>query len=57
MFIWSERDEVAVFREPSNYNNGNTLAREGRIIGCEHGRRCISYTDKDGKVTVLVDRY
>lgn len=57
MFIWSEKDGTAVFREPSNYNNGNTLDREGRIISCEHGRRCISRTDKDGKVTVLVDMY
>lgn len=57
MFIWSEKDGVAVFRQPSNYNNGNTLDRQRRIISCEHGRRCISRTEPDGAVTVLVDRF
>ncbi len=57
MFIWSEKDGVAVFRQPANYNNGNTLDRQGRIVSCEHGRRCISRTEPDGSVTVLVDRF
>lgn len=57
MHIWSEQDGVSLFREASNYNNGNYLDRQGRIVGCEHGRRCISRTEKDGKVTVLVDKY
>ncbi|MDR1745573.1 MAG: SMP-30/gluconolactonase/LRE family protein, partial [Planctomycetota bacterium] len=38
-------------------NNGNYLDRQGRIVSCEHGRRCISRTEKDGKVAVLVDKY
>lgn len=57
MYAWSEKDGVRVFREPSNYNNGNTLDREGRLVSCEHGRRCISRTDRDGKVSVLADMF
>ncbi len=57
MFIWSEKDGVGVFRNHSNFNNGNYSDRQGRIISCEHGRRCIARTEKDGAVTVLVDKY
>lgn len=57
IFIWSGKDGVSLFRDPSNYNNGNYLDRQGRIISCEHGRRCIARTETDGKVTVLIDKY
>lgn len=57
MFKWREKTGVEVFREPSNYANGNTLDREGRLVTCEHGRRCVSRTGKNGKTTILVDRY
>lgn len=57
MFRWSAAEGAAVFREPSNYNNGNTLDREGRIVSCEHGRRAIARTERNGRVTVLVDKY
>lgn len=57
MFIWREKTGVALFREPSNYANGNTLDREGRLVTCEHGRRCVSRTDRNGKIEILVDRY
>ncbi len=49
--------ETTVFREPSNFSNGHTLDLEGRIVSCEHQTHCISRTEKDGSVTVLVDRY
>jgi gluconolactonase len=57
MFVWSERTGTSVFRQPSNYNNGNALDRKGRLISCEHGRRCVSRTEKDGTVTVLAEKY
>ncbi len=57
MHVWSEKDGAAVFRESSNYSNGNCLDRQGRIVSCEHGRRCISRTEKDGTVRILVDKY
>lgn len=57
MFRWSEKDGIAVFRQPSNYANGNTLDCQGRLISCEHGRRCISRTGHDGRVEILVDKF
>ena len=47
---------VQVFRHPSNYSNGNTRDREGRLVTCEHGRR-VTRTEHDGSITVLADGY
>lgn len=57
MLQWAEGLGVREFRAPANYSNGNTRDREGRLISCEHGRRCVSRTETDGSVSVLVDRY
>ena len=48
---------VSVFREPSNYTNGNTVDREGRLLSCEHQGRRVSRTGHDGSITVLADSY
>jgi gluconolactonase len=45
--------EVSVFRSPSNYSNGNTRDREGRLVTCEHDSRRVTRTEYDGTVTVL----
>ena len=47
---------VSVFRQPSNYANGNTVDRQGRLVTCEHGRR-VTRTEPDGAITVLADRW
>lgn len=39
------------------YVNGSTLDRQGRIICCEHGRRCVSRIEHDGRVTILASHY
>ncbi len=49
--------DTEVFREPANYTNGHYRDRQGRLVSCEHGRRCISRTEHDGTINVLVDRY
>ena len=37
---WEEETgAISVFRSPSNYANGNTRDRQGRLVTCEHGRR------------------
>lgn len=54
---WTESGGVSVFRQPSDYANGHTRDREGRLVGCSHLRHCIHRTELDGSVTVLVDRY
>ena len=57
MLAWSPGTGMTVYRAPSHFSNGNTLDREGRMVTCEHGRRCVSRTGHDGRVEILVDRY
>jgi gluconolactonase len=55
---WSEDDgHVSVFRQPSNYSNGHTRDREGRLISCEHDSRRVTRTEHDGSITVLMDNF
>jgi gluconolactonase len=58
MMRWLEEDgHVSVFRAPSNYSNGNTRDREGRLVTCEHDSRRVTRTEPDGRITVLMDGY
>jgi gluconolactonase len=55
---WEEETgAVSVFRKPSNFANGNTRDRQGRLVTCEHGGRRVSRTEYDGTVTVVADRF
>jgi len=55
---WDEKSGlVSEFRSPSNYANGNTRDRQGRLISCEHLTRRVTRTEYDGSLTVLADRY
>jgi gluconolactonase len=64
---WSSSGGVAVFRKqiftgtyPDGVligSNGLTLDRQGRVVAAEHGNRRISRFEKDGKTTVLADRF
>jgi len=55
---WDEATgQVGEFRTPSNYANGATRDRQGRLIHCEHGGRRIVRTEYDGSITVLMDRF
>ena len=57
MLRWDEETgAVSVFRRPSNWANGNTRDRVGRLVTCEHGRR-VTRTEYDGSVTVLADAF
>jgi gluconolactonase len=58
MLRWlEETGEVSVFRSPSNYSNGNSRDRQGRLITCEHDTRRVTRTEYDGTITVLIDRF
>jgi gluconolactonase len=57
MMRWTWGGGVSVFREDSNYSNGNTRDREGRLITCEHGARRVTRTEYDGSITVIADSY
>ena len=48
----------SVVRHPSNFANGHTRDRQGRLVTCEHSlTRRITRTEKDGSITVLADRF
>lgn len=53
---WDESSgHVSVFRAPSQYANGNTLDRQGRLVTCEHLTRRVTRTEHDGSITVVAD--
>jgi gluconolactonase len=54
---WDEETgATSVYRKPSNYANGNTRDRQGRLVTAEHGRR-VTRTEYDGRITVLMERF
>jgi len=58
MLKWDDlTGDVSVFRYPSNFSNGNTRDRQGRLVSCEHGTRRVTRTEYDGSITVLADRF
>jgi gluconolactonase len=55
---WDQATGAAsVFRHPSNFANGNTRDRAGRLVTCEHGGRRVTRTEYDGSITVLMDQW
>jgi gluconolactonase len=55
---WEEETgAVSIFRKPSDFANGNTRDRQGRLVTCEHGGRRVTRTEYDGTITVLMDGY
>ena len=55
---WDEANgQIADFRKPSNFANGHTRDRQGRLVSCEHGARRITRTEYDGTITVLADNF
>ena len=50
--------QTSVFRADANYANGNARDRQGRLVTCEHSvTRRVTRTEKDGKITVLADKF
>ncbi len=55
---WEEETgAVSIFRKPSNYANGNTRDRQGRLVTCEHGGRRVTRTEYDGNLSVVADNF
>ncbi len=48
---------LSTFRQPSNYANGHTRDRQGRLVSCEHGLRRVTRTEWNGAITVIADSY
>ena len=55
---WEEETgAVSVFRQPSNYANGNTRDRIGRLITCEMDAQRLTRTEYDGRIAVLAHSF
>ena len=55
---WDEATgATSEFRKPSNFSNGNTRDRQGRLLTCEHGGRRVTRTEYDGTITVVADKF
>ena len=66
---WAPDLGVQTFRKPSGYtgtaapagsfmgSNGLTLDQQGRLTICEHGDRRVTRLEKDGRLTVLAEKY
>ena len=57
LYQWTERSGLSIFRERTEFNNGNTRDRQGRLIGCRHGTRDVVRTEHDGRLTVLANAH
>jgi gluconolactonase len=68
VFKWQQGKGISLYLRPSGYNgrrtdlkepgsNGLLLDSEGRLILMQHGNRRVARQEKDGKITVLVDKY
>ena len=57
MMRWSPVNGLSVFRQPSQRTNGHTRDREGNMISCEHGGRCVSRTYMDGRYEMIVSHW
>lgn len=49
--------KVDVYKDPSNYTNGNTTDNVGNLISCSHGGRCIYKTNDNLEIQTLVDNF
>lgn len=54
---WIPGSGITTYRQPSNYANGHTRDRQGRLISCEHGTRRVTRTEHDGTITVIADSF
>jgi gluconolactonase len=54
---WLPGEGVSVFRARSDFANGHTRDRQGRLVSCEHGGRRVSRTEPDGTLTTIADKY
>ena len=54
---WTPGSGITTYRQPSNYSNGHTRDREGRLVSCEHGTRRVTRTEHDGQISVIADSF
>ena len=51
LLAWHPDGHVDVLIDCTSFINGNAIDRQGRLVHCEHGRRCISRSTGDAGAT------
>jgi gluconolactonase len=49
--------QLSIYRENAGGANGLLFDQEGRLVICESAQRRVTRLEKDGKLTILADRY
>ena len=57
LLAWHPDGEVTVAIDATYFMNGNALEPDGKLVHCEHGRRCISRSDGDGEPVPVITHY
>ncbi|WP_341364790.1 SMP-30/gluconolactonase/LRE family protein [Thalassospira sp. SN3W] len=57
IYRWMCGGSVNVFRDHSDFANGNTTDLNGRLISCRHGTRSVVRTEHNGSITTLADGF
>ncbi|MDG4717837.1 MULTISPECIES: SMP-30/gluconolactonase/LRE family protein [Thalassospira] len=57
IYRWMCDGSVNVFRDQSNFANGNTIDLNGRLVTCQHGTRSVTRTEHNGSITMLADGF
>lgn len=57
MRLDEQSGQVTVFRQPSQFSNGNTVDGQGRLVTCEHLTRRVTRTEHDGSISVLASEF
>ena len=54
---WYPDGRVEVVIDATAFINGNAVDRDGHLVHCEHGRRCISRSDHDGEAVPFLTHF
>ena len=57
LLAWHPDGHVTVALDGTYFMNGNALEPDGRLVHCEHGRRCISRSDGNGAPEPIITHY
>lgn len=54
---WYADGRVEAVIDATDFINGNAVDRDGSLVHCEHGRRCISRSDEAGEATPFLTHF
>jgi len=57
IYSWTPNGGASLYRQNSDYTNGNTRDRDGRLLSCQHGTRSLVRIEHDGSRTTLAHRF